>query len=61
MDGTTDVGVRTTEFHRDLFGFRLIAPLALGAKLNPLNSTMISTALTPIARDFHAAVAQRVG
>ena len=58
MDGTMGVGVRTTESPRDLFGFRLIAPLALGAMLNPVNSTMISTALTPIARDFHATVAQ---
>ena len=58
MDGTMEVGVRTTESPRDLFGFRLIAPLALGSMLNPVNSTMISTALIPIARDFHATVAQ---
>ena len=58
MDGTTDVGVRTTESHRDLFGFRLIAPLALGSMLNPVNSTMISTALIPIATHFHATLAQ---
>ena len=40
------------------FGFRLIAPLALGSTLNPVNSTMISTALVPIAADFHASVAE---
>src|SRR5258708_13359176 len=58
MDGTIEVEVRTTESPRDLFGFRLIAPLALGSMLNPVNSTMISPALIPIARDFHATVAQ---
>ena len=40
------------------FGFRFVAPLALGSTLNPINSTMISTALVPIAGDFHASVAQ---
>ena len=40
------------------FGFRFVAPLALGSTLNPVNSTMISTALVPIAVDFHASVAQ---
>jgi MFS family permease len=40
------------------FGFRFVAPLALGPTLNPINSTMISTALVPIAGDFHASVAQ---
>ena len=58
MDRTIELGVRTTESPRDLFGFRLIAPLALGSMLNPVNSTMISTALIPIARNFHATVAQ---
>lgn len=40
------------------FGVRLVLPLALGSTLNPLNSTMISTALVPIASDFHASVAK---
>ncbi|HEJ9147369.1 TPA: MFS transporter [Serratia marcescens] len=40
------------------FGFRFVAPLALGSTLNPVNSTMISTALVPIATDLHASVAQ---
>jgi len=40
------------------FGFRFVAPLGLGSTLNPVNSTMISTALVPIAGDFHASVAQ---
>jgi MFS family permease len=39
------------------FGFRFVAPLALGSTLNPINSTMIATALVPIATNFHASVA----
>ena len=40
------------------FGFRFVAPLALGSTLNPINSTMIATALVPIATHFHASVAE---
>ncbi len=40
------------------FGVRFVTPLGLGSTLNPVNSTMISTALVPIAGDFHASVAQ---
>src|SRR5580692_13168889 len=40
------------------FGFRFVTPLALGSTLNPINSTMISTALAPIALAFSASVAQ---
>lgn len=40
------------------FGWRFVMPLALGSALNPVNSTMIATALVPIANDFHASVAQ---
>lgn len=40
------------------FGFKFIAPLALGSTLNPINSTMLSTALVPIAASLHASVAQ---
>jgi MFS family permease len=39
------------------FGFRFVAPLALGSALNPINSTMIATAVVPIATNFHASVA----
>lgn len=35
------------------FGVRFTGPLALGSMLNPVNSTMISTALVPIGRDLH--------
>ncbi|MFE9247997.1 MFS transporter [Streptomyces sp. NPDC007088] len=34
------------------FGARLTTPLLLGSLLNPLNTTMISTALVAIGRDF---------
>jgi hypothetical protein len=44
-----------------LFGTRFVLPLALGAILNPINSTMIATALVPIANDFHASVGQAKG
>lgn len=40
------------------FGFRFVTPLALGSMLNPINSTMISTALAPIGAAFGAGVAQ---
>ena len=40
------------------FGFKFMAPLALGATLNPINSTILSTALVPIAESLHASVAE---
>ena len=40
------------------FGFRFVAPLALGSMLNPINSSLISTALVPIAQYFHAGTSQ---
>ncbi len=43
---------------RSPFGFTFIAPLALGATLNPINSTMLSTALVPIADSLHADIAE---
>ncbi|WP_433858916.1 MFS transporter [Streptomyces kronopolitis] len=39
------------------FGARLLAPLLLGSLLNPINSTMIATALVAIGRDFHVGAA----
>src|SRR5260370_1078351 len=36
------------------FGLRFMSPICLGSMLNPVNSTMISTALVAIARDFQA-------
>jgi len=40
------------------FGFKFITPLALGSTLNPINSTMLSTALVPITHSLHASVAE---
>ncbi|MFE0380272.1 MFS transporter [Streptomyces inhibens] len=39
------------------FGWRLMTPLLLGSLLNPLNSTMIATALVAIGQDFHVGAA----
>jgi MFS family permease len=39
------------------FGPRLIIPLMLGAVLNPINSTMIATALVAIGGSFHVGAA----
>ncbi|MFE0190324.1 MFS transporter [Streptomyces sp. NPDC058989] len=39
------------------FGARLMTPLLLGSLLNPVNSTMIATALVAIGRDFHVGAA----
>jgi MFS family permease len=40
------------------FDRRLIAPMVLGAVLNPVNSSMIAVALVPIGVAFHALPAQ---
>jgi MFS family permease len=42
---------------RPAFGGRFVAPLFLGSMLNPINSTMIATALVPIARTFSVGAA----
>ncbi|MDJ1132780.1 MFS transporter [Streptomyces iconiensis] len=39
------------------FGARLMTPLLLGSVLNPVNSTMIATALVAIGRAFHVGAA----
>ncbi|REK92113.1 MFS transporter [Streptomyces inhibens] len=39
------------------FGWRLMTPLLLGSLLNPINSTMIATALVAIGQDFHVGAA----
>jgi hypothetical protein len=43
---------------KDHFGPSFVVPLALSSMLNSTNSTMISTARTPIAEDFEANVTQ---
>jgi MFS family permease len=40
------------------FNARFVAPLALGSTLNPINSTMIATALVPIAQNFHIPISE---
>ena len=35
------------------YPFRFMAPLCLGCLLNPINSSMIATALVPIGRSLH--------
>lgn len=42
------------------FGIKLMLPLMLGSILNPINSSMISTAMVQINGAFHASVAQTV-
>lgn len=40
------------------FSWRFVAPLYMGSTLNPINSSMIATALVPIAAYIHVSVAQ---
>jgi MFS family permease len=49
---------RATPKVKSAFGPSVVTALALGATLNPINSTMISTALVPIAIFFGASIAQ---
>ena len=42
---------------RSPFGFKFVAPLALGAILNPINSTMLTTALVPMADGLGVSIA----
>ena len=43
---------------RSPFGFTFIAPLVLGSTLNPINSTMLATALVPIAESLGTDIAE---
>jgi MFS family permease len=58
MSVPIETGAGETPSAKESFGFRFMAPLCLGSMLNPVNSTMISTALVAIARDFRATVAE---
>src|SRR5260370_27023652 len=58
MGGALETKVVETRSAKGSFGFRFMAPLRLGSMLNPVNWTMISTALVAIARDFQATVAE---
>jgi MFS family permease len=47
------VSIRTTaRGERPAFGARFVAPLLIGSMLNPINTSMIATALYPIGRSF---------
>src|ERR1700750_1171123 len=46
---------RSTNSNR-AFSWRFTTPLYLGAALNPVNSSLIATALFPIARALHVSV-----
>jgi MFS family permease len=52
------VAASTTAQQRHAFGFTFVAPLALGSCLNPINSTMIATALVPIEVGLHTSAAE---
>ncbi len=38
------------------FGWRTVTPLVMGSALNPINSSVIATALVPIAAAMHVPV-----
>ena len=44
--------------NKNPFSWRFVAPLYMGSTLNPINSSLISTALVPIAMFMHISVAQ---
>jgi MFS family permease len=52
------VATAQTAAHKNAFGFTFVMPLALGSTLNPINSTMIATALVPIAASLHITTAE---
>jgi predicted MFS family arabinose efflux permease len=52
--------ISTSRVRDDGFGIALVAPLALGSLLNPINSSMIATALAPIGRAFDVGVSETI-
>ncbi|HEX5406126.1 MAG TPA: MFS transporter [Pseudonocardiaceae bacterium] len=50
--------VRATVDDPEAFSRRFVTPLFTGAALNPINSTLIATALVPIAPTVHVSVGQ---
>ncbi|WP_134324755.1 MFS transporter [Cumulibacter soli] len=44
--------VPDADAQRRAFGWRFVAPLCLGSALNPINSTMVATAVVSIGRDL---------
>lgn len=45
---------------RRAFGWRFVAPLCIGAALNPINSTMVATAVVSIGRELEVGADQTV-
>jgi hypothetical protein len=45
-------GPATAPATRVAFGWRFMTPLVVGSALNPVNSSIIATALVPIATHF---------
>src|SRR6201981_871314 len=58
MSVPIETAVGETPSAKGSFRFRFMAAPCLGSMLNPVNSTMISTALVAIAGDFQATVAE---
>lgn len=44
------------ETPKDAFSWRFVTPLLMGSSLNPVNSSLIATALVPIAAAVHVSV-----
>lgn len=57
MSSAALTAARSDGRERTGFGPRFVAPVVVGSMLNPINSTMISTALVPIGRTFSAGAA----
>jgi MFS family permease len=56
-DGGKDSGARRgTAGRADAFAWRFVSPLYMGAALNPINSSLIATALVPIAHSLDVPV-----
>ncbi|WP_405495511.1 MFS transporter [Streptomyces sp. NBC_00096] len=55
ISGQSRAGKARTD-GEDAFGWRFTTPLYLGTALNPINSSIIATALVPIATDLHVPV-----
>ena len=51
----TSEQVRTTT-SENAFSWRFVTPMFLGSSLNPVNSSLIATALVPIAAAMHVSV-----
>ena len=57
LPSSTKIAGAAANRPRSPFGFTFIAPLVLGSVLNPINSTMLATALVPIAESLGTDIA----